>query len=51
MSMANVNLTINGKALSVPAGTTILEAARANGIRIPTLCFLKELDPCASCRM
>ena len=51
MSMANVNLTINGKALSVPAGTTILEAAGANGIRIPTLCFLKDLEPHASCRM
>ena len=49
--MANVNLTIDGKALSVPAGTTILEAARTNGIHIPTLCFLKELDPRASCRM
>ena len=49
--MANVNLTMDGKALSVPAGTTILEAARANGIHIPTLCFLKELDPRASCRM
>ena len=49
--MANVSLTINGKALSVPAGTTILEAASANGIHIPTLCFLKELDPHASCRM
>ena len=49
--MANVNLTIDSKALSVPAGTTILEAARANGIHIPTLCYLKELDPHASCRM
>lgn len=49
--MANVNLTIDGKALSVPAGTTILEAARTNGIHIPTLCYLKELDPRASCRM
>ena len=49
--MANVNVTINGKALSVPAGTTILAAAQANGIHIPTLCFLKELDPHASCRM
>ncbi|MBO6041097.1 MAG: (2Fe-2S)-binding protein [Oscillospiraceae bacterium] len=49
--MANVNVTINGKALSVPAGTTILEAARGNGIHIPTLCYLKELDPHASCRM
>lgn len=49
--MANVNLTINGMALSVPAGSTILDAATANGIHIPTLCFLKELDPHASCRM
>ncbi len=49
--MANVNITIDGKALSVPAGSTILEAARSNGIRIPTLCFLKELDPRASCRL
>lgn len=49
--MANVNITIDGKALSVPAGLTILDAARANGIYIPTLCFLKELDPRASCRM
>ncbi|MBQ7438201.1 MAG: (2Fe-2S)-binding protein [Oscillospiraceae bacterium] len=49
--MADVNIIIDGKTLSVPAGTTVLEAARANGIRIPTLCFLKELDPRASCRM
>ena len=35
--MANVNLTINGKALSVPAGSTILEAARANGINEPCI--------------
>lgn len=49
--MANVNVTIDGKALSVPAGASILEAAKANGIHIPTLCFMKELDPHASCRM
>ena len=49
--MANVNIIIDGRSLSVPAGTSVLEAARANGIRIPTLCFLKELDPRASCRM
>ena len=36
--MANVKLTINGNAVSVPAGTTILEAAKSAGIRIPTLC-------------
>ena len=49
--MANVNIIIDGKALSVPSGSTILAAARENGIHIPTLCFLKELDPRASCRM
>ena len=49
--MANVNVTIDGRALSVPAGSTILAAARENGIHIPTLCFLKELDSRASCRM
>ena len=49
--MANVNIIIDGRNLSVPAGTTVLEAARENGIRIPTLCFLEELDPRASCRM
>ena len=49
--MANVNLTIDGKAVSVPAGTTILAAAKANDIYIPTLCFLEKLEPHASCRM
>ena len=49
--MANVNIIIDGRDLSVPAGTSVLEAASKNGIRIPTLCFLKELDPRASCRM
>ena len=46
-----VNLTINGKAIAVAEGKTILEAARANGILIPTLCYLKELNEVAACRM
>lgn len=49
--MAMVNLTINGINVSVPAGTTVLEAARSAGIHIPTLCFLKEQDPKANCRI
>lgn len=49
--MANVNITIDGKNLSVPAGITILAAAKANDIYIPTLCFMEKLDPHASCRM
>lgn len=49
--MANVNLTIDGRSITVPAGTTILQAAKQNDIRIPTLCFLEKLEPHASCRM
>lgn len=49
--MSNITITINGKQIEAAEGTTILEAARANGIKIPTLCYLKELDPRASCRM
>ncbi len=46
-----VNLKINGQAISVPEGTTILEAALANGIDIPTLCYLKDASVTGSCRM
>ena len=46
-----VNITINGKSLSVKEGTTILEAARANGILIPTLCYLKEINEVGACRI
>ncbi len=46
-----VNITINGKAASVAAGTTILEACRSIGIEIPTLCYLAGEMPDGSCRM
>jgi formate dehydrogenase alpha subunit len=46
-----VTLSIDGQAVSVPKGTTILEAAEQIGIEIPTLCHLKELAPDGSCRM
>ena len=49
--MANVNLTINGKPVAVPAGTTILDAAKAIGIRIPTLCAYEGMGPHAACRL
>ena len=39
-----VNLTIDKKPVSVPEGTTILEAAREIGVNIPTLCYLKEIN-------
>ena len=38
--MEMVNLKINGQEISVPAGSTVLEAARTAGIDIPTLCYL-----------
>ncbi len=46
-----VNLKINGQAVSVPAGYTVLEAAREVGIDIPTLCYLKDVSQTGSCRM
>ncbi len=46
-----VNLKINGVAVSVPKGSTILDAARKIGIEIPTLCFMKELNEIGACRI
>ena len=46
-----VNLKINDKQVTVPMGTTILEAARMVNIDIPTLCFLKDINEIGSCRM
>jgi len=44
-----VTLTIDGQTISVDEGTTILEAARRLGIRIPTLCHVENFPPAASC--
>ncbi|MCD7835691.1 MAG: [FeFe] hydrogenase, group A [Lachnospiraceae bacterium] len=46
-----VNLWINDKKTAVPEGTTILEAAKSVGIRIPTLCFLKDINEIGACRV
>jgi len=46
-----VNITINNKSISVPSEYTILQAANANQIFIPRLCFLKDLNETASCRL
>lgn len=46
-----INLTIDGKSVSVKEGTSILEAARKIDIDIPTLCFLKEINEVGNCRM
>ena len=49
--MANINVKINGREYSVPAGSTILDAARVAGVEIPTLCYLKEINEIGACRL
>ena len=46
-----VNLTIDKIAVSVPEGTTILEAAASVGIEIPSLCYLKDINEISACRV
>ncbi len=46
-----VNLKINGMPVSVPAGSTVLDAAKQAGIEIPTLCYLKEINEIGACRI
>ena len=46
-----VKLIIDRKPVSVPEGTTILEAARSVNIEIPTLCYLKGINEIAACRL
>jgi predicted molibdopterin-dependent oxidoreductase YjgC len=46
-----VEVSIDGVAVSVPSGSTILEACRAQGIDTPTLCYLENLTPVNVCRV
>jgi bidirectional [NiFe] hydrogenase diaphorase subunit len=48
---ASISLKIDGVQVSVSAGTTILKAAKDNGILIPTLCDLEGLTPYGGCRL
>jgi predicted molibdopterin-dependent oxidoreductase YjgC len=49
--LRHVEITIDGKKVSVPEGTTILGACATLGIEIPTLCFLETLHPVNVCRI
>ena len=49
--MEMLNVKVNGIAVSVPKGATILEAARKAGVEIPTLCFMKEKNEIGACRI
>lgn len=46
-----INLKINGQAVSVPEGTTVLDAAKKAGIKIPTLCYLRDINAIGACRV
>ena len=46
-----VNITIDNQKISVPEGTTIMEAAASIGIQIPKLCYLKGINDIAACRV
>jgi NADH-quinone oxidoreductase subunit G/NADP-reducing hydrogenase subunit HndD len=49
--MSDVNLTINGLPVSVPRGSTLLQAAQSASVRIPTLCYDKQLSTAGACRI
>ncbi len=49
--METIALTIDGRKVSSPAGTSILEAAHQHGIKIPNLCYHPDLKPYGACRM
>ena len=46
-----VNVTINGQKISVPEGTTIMDAADLVGIKIPHLCYLRDINDIGACRV
>lgn len=46
-----IHLTINGKPVEVLEGSTIMEAAEASGIRVPSLCHMKHVHQYGSCRI
>ena len=49
--METVNIKINGRDYTVEKGITILQACRQNGIEIPTLCYLKDINEIGACRI
>ncbi|MCQ2752366.1 MAG: 2Fe-2S iron-sulfur cluster-binding protein, partial [Coriobacteriales bacterium] len=46
-----INLTIDGRKIKASEGMTILAACKKNGIKIPTLCWYKDLNDIAACRI
>ena len=49
--MSDLEITIDGRSVSTPAGATILETCRREGFDVPTLCYLENLSPANTCRI
>ena len=49
--MSDIHLQIDGRPVTAPAGTTVLDAAREAGVEIPTLCHHEQLEPFGGCRL
>ncbi|HUG18033.1 MAG TPA: formate dehydrogenase subunit alpha [Planctomycetaceae bacterium] len=49
--MSDIHLTIDDRPVTVPEGTTLLEAAQQAGVTIPTLCYHQDLTPVGACRL
>lgn len=49
--MDNITIKINGREVSAPAGSTILDAANIAGVDIPTLCYMKKINEIGACRI
>ncbi len=49
--MADVNFTVDGKKITAPAGTLLIEACKTAGIEIPAFCYYPGLSLCGACRM
>ncbi|MBR4236106.1 MAG: [Clostridia bacterium] len=49
--MNMISFKIDGVPVSVPQGTTVLQAAKQAGIKIPTLCYMKDINEIGACRM
>lgn len=49
--MENITVKVNGVEVSVPKGSTVLEAAHVAGFEIPTLCYMKEINEIGACRI
>ena len=47
----NINIEVNNRQIQARKGETILSALNRNGIRVPTLCNMKDLSPTGACRL